>query len=235
MPYKIGEKRWQAYFEFEYAKASLLIRQLNGTNLMSKLRGRFLDVASGFAGCSQAFSDLLPINNGVSLDIRPYKQYFAKKILSEDIGVTIADALRMPFFTNSFDLVLSFSAIEHVPSPKAFLLELSRVLQPGGVLIIAFPPFYSIKGGHIGFPFIHWLPDSICKFAAKLIGKQRQFETYLGLNRITIAQFHVLCSEIGMEISHEHDLLFGTKLPRIPLAREGLATTYVAVLCNPLE
>ena len=129
MPYEIGEQRWRAYFEFEYAKATMLIRQLRDAGLGSRLRGRFLDAASGFGGCSQAFRDLLPLEYAVSLDILTYKQRFARKILSEGVGVLVADALRLPFSAGSFDVVLSFSAIEHMPDPVRFLAGLYNVFQ----------------------------------------------------------------------------------------------------------
>jgi SAM-dependent methyltransferase len=230
LPYEIGEKRWQAYFEFEYAKAALLIRQLDDAELASCLRGRFLDVASGFGGCSQAFKDLRPIDIAVSLDILPYKQRFAKNTLSDGIGVLIADGLRPPFLAGSFDLALSFSAIEHMPDPRQFLAELSNVLRPGGVLIIAFPPFYSVKGGHISFPFIHYLPAPVCRTVSRLLRKPRQFDTYRGLNRLTVAQFLELCAAVGLEVIYQRDMFWGRLVARIPLAREVLTTTYIAVV-----
>lgn len=53
-----------------------------------------------------------------------------------------ADALKLPFRSGSFDLVLSLDVVEHFPTQKqAFRAykEAQRVLRPGGVLIIQTP------------------------------------------------------------------------------------------------
>jgi SAM-dependent methyltransferase len=234
IPYGIGEKRWRQYFQFEYAKAAVLIRQIKEADLGGLLRGRLLDIASGFAGCTQAFRDLLPVEYAVSLDISSVKQRFARGMVSGGVGVTVADALRLPFPTRTFDLALSFSSIEHMSAPREFLMGLYDCLTPGGTAIVAFPTFYSIKGGHISFPFIHWLPTPACRVVATLLGRARQFETYLGLNRLTIAEFQLLCADVGFDVLCEGDLLWGKLLIHTHLAREVLATTYFAVLGKPL-
>jgi len=40
------------------------------------------------------------------------------------------------FPSESFDLISSYEVIEHIPNPVEFLIEISRVLKPGGVLIL---------------------------------------------------------------------------------------------------
>lgn len=45
----------------------------------------------------------------------------------------------LPFTDGSFDVVLSFQVIEHVPSPAAYLSEVRRVLADDGVFIVATP------------------------------------------------------------------------------------------------
>jgi 2-polyprenyl-3-methyl-5-hydroxy-6-metoxy-1,4-benzoquinol methylase len=40
------------------------------------------------------------------------------------------------FPSESFDLISSYEVIEHIPNPVEFLTEISRVLKPGGVLIL---------------------------------------------------------------------------------------------------
>jgi SAM-dependent methyltransferase len=45
----------------------------------------------------------------------------------------------LPFADGSFDTVLSFQVIEHVPDPARYLSEIRRVLVPGGRLVLATP------------------------------------------------------------------------------------------------
>jgi SAM-dependent methyltransferase len=44
----------------------------------------------------------------------------------------LADALDLPFPENSFDIVTARMAPHHFPNPAAFLLQVARVLRPGG-------------------------------------------------------------------------------------------------------
>ncbi|MDH5752771.1 MAG: class I SAM-dependent methyltransferase [Deltaproteobacteria bacterium] len=47
----------------------------------------------------------------------------------------------LPFEEGSFDVVLSFGVLEHVPDDKNSLSELHRVLRPGGLFICLFLPY----------------------------------------------------------------------------------------------
>ncbi|MCL0079871.1 class I SAM-dependent methyltransferase [Dehalococcoidia bacterium] len=51
----------------------------------------------------------------------------------------ILDAQRLPFRSNTFDIVISLETIEHVPNPEVFLNECKRVLREGGLLICSTP------------------------------------------------------------------------------------------------
>jgi SAM-dependent methyltransferase len=46
------------------------------------------------------------------------------------------DALNTPFADNSFDVIFCSNMIHHVPFPKKFLMEMSRILKPKGYLLI---------------------------------------------------------------------------------------------------
>lgn len=47
------------------------------------------------------------------------------------------DALAMNFPDNSFDLVWACESGEHMPDKKKYIDEMTRVLKPGGTLVIA--------------------------------------------------------------------------------------------------
>lgn len=50
-----------------------------------------------------------------------------------------ADALDLPLGQQSFDVIISFETLEHLPNPQRFLHEALRVLRPGGMLILSTP------------------------------------------------------------------------------------------------
>ncbi len=49
------------------------------------------------------------------------------------------DALVLPFISDSFDAVVSFSVMEHVLEPPLFMSEAFRVLKPGGKALLMTP------------------------------------------------------------------------------------------------
>ena len=54
-------------------------------------------------------------------------------------GIRHEDVMDLSFTEGSFDRVLSFDVLEHVPDPYHAFRELYRVLKPGGVLIFSVP------------------------------------------------------------------------------------------------
>jgi len=57
------------------------------------------------------------------------------------IGGTVAvfRALPLPFGDGTFDVVLTYETIEHVPWPEEYVRELSRVLKRGGTMVLTTP------------------------------------------------------------------------------------------------
>lgn len=54
-------------------------------------------------------------------------------------GLRHEDVTALTFDSGSFDLVLSFDVLEHVPDYRAALQEMARVIRPGGTLLASFP------------------------------------------------------------------------------------------------
>ncbi len=78
----------------------------------------------------------------------------------------ICDIAQIPVSDASFDAVICTEVLEHVPRPIAVLKELSRVLMPGGTLILTAPlssgvhqqPFH-YYGGYSPFFYKKFLSD----------------------------------------------------------------------------
>jgi SAM-dependent methyltransferase len=63
--------------------------------------------------------------------------FWPAPLLSRRIARAFGEQL--PFVDHSFDLVVSFSVLSHVRDPGACLVEIRRVLRPGGSAFIAVP------------------------------------------------------------------------------------------------
>ncbi len=70
--------------------------------------------------------------------------------------------MQLPFADNSFDKVICAEVLEHIPNYQAMLLEVRRVLKPGGIFAASVPRFFpewvcwqlsdeyhEVEGGHV--------------------------------------------------------------------------------------
>ena len=76
----------------------------------------------------------------------------------------VCDATAIPVEDRSFDAVLCTEMLEHVPDPHAVLRELSRILKPGGRLLLTAPLGSGIHqephhyyGGYTPYWYSHFL------------------------------------------------------------------------------
>ncbi len=107
---------------------------------------QILDVGCGIGGSSlylaQKFNAAV---TGVTLSpVQAARAAERAQAAGTELGTTgpsaqfqVADALKLPFANNSFDLVWSLESGEHMPDKVKFLQECYRVLQPGGTLVMA--------------------------------------------------------------------------------------------------
>lgn len=95
-------------------------------------------------------SRVLVVGCGSGVEANALAGYFNARVDGIDLvsnfepaasGVTFhtMDARHLSFENNSFDFVYSFHALEHIPSPKAVIAEMKRVLRPGGYYAIGTP------------------------------------------------------------------------------------------------
>lgn len=96
---------------------------------------RFLDVGCGSGASVKAATDAGWNATGVDLD----PQLIACGKRQFDVDLRCTPLLDAGFADNSFNFVRLRDVIEHLPNPYAALLEIKRILTPGGVLLLATP------------------------------------------------------------------------------------------------
>lgn len=111
--------------------------------VLSALQGLAAGARVLEVGCSQANAALQAAERGwpaVGLDreLRALR-YAEKKHDVGDFKAICGDVTCLPLASESFDAVLALEILEHLPEPLQALLELRRVLKPGGRLVITTP------------------------------------------------------------------------------------------------
>ncbi len=94
------------------------------------------DVLEVGCGTGLIMQRLEPIAASVTgIDISPGMLRRAKE---RGLNVMVADAARLPFEDNSFDLVCSFKVLAHIPMIRQAIGEMVRVARPGGMIAAEF-------------------------------------------------------------------------------------------------
>lgn len=76
---------------------------------------------------------------GIGIDIAVPALVAAQKIDIYGHKFIAADLENLPFKDSSIDLMLAFDVIEHLSHPEKGISEISRVLKPGGKILLHFP------------------------------------------------------------------------------------------------
>ena len=96
-------------------------------------------------GCEAGYITIQLAQKGakvIAIDLieEPIKQLRLRlKDQSLKIKLRVADATKLPFAGNSFDIILATEVIEHITRLEKFVTGAFRVLKPGGKLLVTFP------------------------------------------------------------------------------------------------
>jgi len=94
------------------------------------------------AGCGSGSRIRLPENSRiVGIDISQ-EELDKNTVVHEKI---VGDVQTHEFPADSFDLIVCWDVLEHLPEPGLALDLFAKSLKPGGVMLLAFPNVYSIK------------------------------------------------------------------------------------------
>ena len=179
--------------------------------------------------------------------LRRARHYKAAKELPTTLEFAVSQPTRIPASDASFDVVISWSAFEHVAQPDQLLREIRRILRPGGLLMLQlWPFFYSEHGSHLW----HWFPDGFVNLHRGLeeveatlredtetdpAWIETKFRDYRELNGMSLDGLERAILGAGMYVTKlellSHPIHLTPELNRWPLS--DLAIAGVKLLANP--
>ena len=89
------------------------------------------------------------------------------QVLGCDVETRTADAERLPYDDDEFDLVTGHAFLHHLPDPLGAIVEMTRVLRPGGTMFIAGEP---TRWGHRITGISKWAARTTFRTASMLPG-----------------------------------------------------------------
>lgn len=100
-------------------------------------RGKLLDVGCGNGNLFTFLSEEYYQMFGIDFSDNMISE--AKKNCGDKASFCVADAEKLPFDEDTFDIITCNASFHHYIHPNAVLSEMNRVLKAGGVLIIGDP------------------------------------------------------------------------------------------------
>jgi SAM-dependent methyltransferase len=95
----------------------------------------------------------------------------------------VPEGTRLSFATESFDIVISNTVLEHVRDHAFFFGELWRILKDRGSALHLYPSKEIFIELHIKAPFVHWIKDWQQRFKALCVLSRLGLTNYRSTNR----------------------------------------------------
>jgi len=215
-------------------------------------RGRMLDVGCGEKPYQAIFAPYVSEHVGIE-----YSDSFAETHASQRPPAIATgtgpdlyyDGKRLPFDDATFDTVLSAQVLEHTPEPQALMLEMARVLRPGGRLLLTVP--FSFRLHEEPRDYFRYTPHglrSLCEAADLHVLECVPFGSVWtaiahkinSLLTLRIVRLHGLGQLVG-KFGHEPGATRGPRWALVPLAVPAMVSLAAAgrlmdrVLNDPTE
>jgi SAM-dependent methyltransferase len=98
-----------------------------------------LEIGAGSARVMHTFLARHPVAKAVAMELSPTSLHAAKHGGPSSLRAVAGNALHLPFRDRSFDAVVAFEVIEHLPDVAQALEEMLRVLRRPGYVVIGLP------------------------------------------------------------------------------------------------
>ena len=121
-------------FKYQYILKDVAIaRALDALDIESG--SRILDVGCGVGVLLDRVGST-HVTDGFGVDVSSQSLKRARSDSLLDVFASAADARKLPFADNSFDLTISLDVLEHIRGPEQAISEMLRVVRPGRSVLI---------------------------------------------------------------------------------------------------
>ena len=140
--YEAEESQW--WYAGQRAIVAALLRRELGPPSAGSVRPRLLDAGCGTGGNLEA---LAGVARGIGVDLAPEAIAFCR---IRGVTAVRGSVLALPLREASFEIVTSYDVIYHawVSDDRAAVREMTRVLAPGGLLLVRVPALRALWGAH---------------------------------------------------------------------------------------
>ena len=121
---------------------------------------RVLDTGSSGGQITRAIGQVVKNIVGIDPDKAAISHATRNYSVSGRVTFKVADALKIPFPDNSFDLVINNQVYQCVRDDELMMQEIHRVLKPGGQCLFGARNKLAIVEPQYHLPFIAWMPNS---------------------------------------------------------------------------
>lgn len=178
--------------------------------------GRLLDIATGTGDLALAIQDACPETRVTGSDFCAPMLEVARQRGLKDLHV--ADALALPFLSESYDCVTVAFGLRNMASWPGALAEMYRMLTPGGHLVVL---DFSLPSGLLRMPYRWYLHKVMPAVAGWMTGHPEAY-AYLGDSIEAFPSGEALCrlmSDAGFTETHCEPLSGG--IASLYTARKG--------------
>ena len=182
--------------------------------------------------------DIEPVDPA-KLRAKAREQRVLRGKLPANLEFRVSQPARLPAEDKSFDIVVSWSAFEHVADPMLLMRDIKRVLADSGVLMIQLWPFWhSEHGSHLW----DWFPEGWVQHTRPVDEVERHLRAsdrhppewteimlreFRWLNRVTIDELGECVRHAGFDIVRlellTHTINPPPEVSHIPLSLLGIA------------
>ncbi|TGK91543.1 class I SAM-dependent methyltransferase [Leptospira brenneri] len=174
--YYEGKAEYTYIDERENKKFASYVWKARIRNIKKFVRqGNFLDIGSSFGGFLESAREEGFQVQGV--EISEYASRYANESGIPTFNGSLMDA---KFPNDHFTVITMVEVIEHIENPKLFFAELTRILKPGGLLLLQTANFDGWQAKEEGPNYHYYMPGHVFYYTDKIL---KNILTNIGFSR----------------------------------------------------